>query len=76
MSFNFVTDMIHQESSIITRSTFHHFSATPSSRRGRLWGGFIGVKPRDQSEMAERLITVETSGKHVLQRGAVTGNSN
>lgn len=69
MYFSFVTNTINQGASIIRRSTFHHFPATLGSSSWRLRVGVMGVKPRDQSEMAERLITVETRGKHVLQRG-------
>lgn len=54
MYFSFDTKTMNRGSSIIMRSTFHHFSATLSSSSGMLWVGVMGVKPQDQSEMAER----------------------
>lgn len=70
--FTFVTDAVHQGGSISISSTFHCFPATLSSS-GREWGGgwvgVTGAKPPHQPETAERLITVKTRGKHVLQRG-------
>lgn len=58
----------------------HFFPPTPL-RRSEGGGGvglsaLMAVKPPNESEAAEHLITVETRGKHILQRGTVTESTN
>lgn len=68
LNANWETTMINQVSSIVKRSTFTNIPLESTTAVGGfgLWAD--GVKQLDQTEVAEHLITVETRGKHALQR--------